>query len=169
MSGTTTGYDVDPAGEFVVGVVVVGAMQARRGRERFVFEPGDVCVWDPSGAHSGRPYARRSWQARLLVLETPSMEETARGSEGSALDIRFGKPRVRDPLLALRFMKLHRALETTSWRLESVRRCSWSGWAPQATPRTALKAAAPRAAIPGFAEYASFCATRSPATSRSTS
>jgi len=119
MSGTTTGYAVDPAGEYVIGVVVAGAMRARRGRERFVFEPGDVCAWDPSGAHSGRPYACGSWQARLLVLETPSIEETARGCEGSALDIRFGKPRMRDPLLAQRFMELHRALDTTSWRLES--------------------------------------------------
>ena len=118
MSGTTTGYAVDPLGEYVVGVVVAGAMLARRGRERFVFEPGDVCAWDPSGAHSGRPYACVSWQARLLVIETPSMEGILRESEGSALDIRFAVPRVRDPLLAQRFIELHRALETTPWRLE---------------------------------------------------
>ena len=118
MSGMTTGYAVDPLGEYVVGVVVAGAMLARRGRERFVFEPGDVCAWDPSGAHSGRPYACTSWQARLLVIETPSMEGIVRESEGSALDIRFAKPHRRDPLLARRFIELHRALETTPWRLE---------------------------------------------------
>jgi AraC-like DNA-binding protein len=118
MSGTTTGYAVDPSGEYVVGVVVAGAMRARRGRERFVFEPGDVCAWDPSGAHSGSPYGCTSWQARLLVMETPSMEEIVCGPESSAPDIRFGKPLVRDPPLAQRFMELHRALETTSWRLE---------------------------------------------------
>ena len=118
MSGTTTSYAVDPLGEYVVGVVVAGAMLARRGRERFVFEPGDVCAWDPSGAHSGRPYACTSWQARLLVIETPSMERMVHGPEGSALDIRFAKPHGRDPLLARRFIELHRALETMSSRLE---------------------------------------------------
>jgi hypothetical protein len=40
MSGTTTGYAVDPVGEYIVGVVVAGAMRVRRGRERIVFEPG---------------------------------------------------------------------------------------------------------------------------------
>jgi AraC-like DNA-binding protein len=118
MSGTTTGYAVDPLGEYVVGVIVAGAMLARRGRERFLFEPGDVCTWDPSGAHSGRPYACVSWQARLLVIETPSMDGIIRESEETALDIRFAEPRVRDPLLAQRFIELHRALETTPWRLE---------------------------------------------------
>jgi hypothetical protein len=118
MSGTTTGYDVDPVGEYIVGVVVAGAMLARRGRERFVFEPGDVCAWDPSGAHSGRTYACASWQAGLLVVETPSMERMVRGSEGSALDICFAKPQRRNPRLARRFIELHRALETTPWRLE---------------------------------------------------
>ena len=39
MSGTTTSYAVDPLGEYVVGVVIAGAMLARRGRDRFVFEP----------------------------------------------------------------------------------------------------------------------------------
>jgi AraC-like DNA-binding protein len=118
MSGTTTSYAVDPLGEYVVGVVVAGAMLARRGRERFVFEPGDVCAWDPSGAHSGRPYSCTSWQARLLVIETPSMEKLTCGPEGSPLDIRFAKPHRRDPRLAQRFIELHRALDTTSWRLE---------------------------------------------------
>jgi AraC-like DNA-binding protein len=118
MSGTTTSYAVDPLGEYVVGVVVAGAMLARRGRERFVFEPGDVCAWDPSAAHSGVPYACTSWQARLLVIETPSMEKLVHGSEGSALDICFAKPQRSDPRLARRFIELHRALETTSWRLE---------------------------------------------------
>jgi AraC-like DNA-binding protein len=118
MSGTTRSYGVDPLGEYVVGVIVAGAMLARRGRERFVFEPGDVCAWDPSGAHSGRPYGCTSWQARLLVIETPSLEKLVRGNEGSRLDIRFAKPHRRDPLLARRFIELHRALETTSWRLE---------------------------------------------------
>jgi hypothetical protein len=88
MSGTTTSYAVDPLGEYVVGVIVAGAMLARRDRERFVFEPGDVCAWDPSGAHSGLPFAGTSWQARLLVIETPSMEKLVHGIEGSAGSVR---------------------------------------------------------------------------------
>ena len=118
MSGTTTSYAVDPLGEYVVGVVVAGAMLARRGRDRFVFEPGDVCAWDPSAAHSGLPYGCTGWQARLLVVETLSMREMVQGFEGPALDIHFAKPHRRDPLLARRFVELHRTLETTSWRLE---------------------------------------------------
>jgi AraC-like DNA-binding protein len=116
MSGTTTGYAVNPLGEYIIGVVVAGAMLARRGGERFVFEPGDVCAWDPSAAHSGRPYGCTGWQARLLVIETPSMETLAPG--GWALDIRFAKPHRRDARLARRFVDLHRALEATPWRLE---------------------------------------------------
>jgi AraC-like DNA-binding protein len=118
MSGTTRSYGVDPLGEYVVGVIVAGTMLARRGRERFVFEPGDVCAWDPSGAHSGRPHGCTSWQARLLVIETPSLEKLVREIEGPRLDIRFAKPHRRDPLLARRFIELHRVLETTAWRLE---------------------------------------------------
>jgi hypothetical protein len=37
MSGTTTGYAVDPVGEYIVGVMVAGAMRVRRGGEPFVF------------------------------------------------------------------------------------------------------------------------------------
>jgi len=105
MSGTTTSYAVDPVSEHVVGVVVAGAMQVRRGHERFVFEPGDVCAWDPSAAHRGAPYGCDRWQARLLILE-------------SAPDLRLASPLVRDPRLARRFVELHRALETPSPALE---------------------------------------------------
>jgi AraC-like DNA-binding protein len=118
MRGTTTGYAVDPLGEYVVGVVVAGAMRVRRGRERFVFEAGDVCAWDPSGAHAGRPYGCTSWQARLLVFETAAIERIVCGSEPLATDVRFAKPLVRDRRLAQRFVGLHRVLETTSWALE---------------------------------------------------
>ena len=44
MSGTTTGYAVDPVGESVFGVVLAGAMRVRRGRERLVFGPGDAAA-----------------------------------------------------------------------------------------------------------------------------
>src|SRR5215208_5133476 len=74
MSGTTAGYSVDPAGEYVLGVVIAGAMQVRRERARFVFGPRDVCAWDPAAAHSGTPYDCARWEARLVVLESPTLE-----------------------------------------------------------------------------------------------
>jgi AraC-like DNA-binding protein len=118
MSGTTSGYRVDPVGEYVVGVVIAGAMRVRRGREGFVFGAGDVCTWDPSAAHFGTPHACTGWQARLLILESPTLERIVRGPEPRATDLYFSRPLVRDARLAQRFVELHRALETPSWALE---------------------------------------------------
>jgi AraC-like DNA-binding protein len=118
MGGTSSGYTVDPVGEYVVGVVIAGAMRARRGRERFVFGPGDVCAWDPSAAHSGTPHACARWQARLVILESPALERILYGAEPVAMDLCFSRPLVRDGRLAQRFVELHRALETPSWALE---------------------------------------------------
>jgi AraC-like DNA-binding protein len=118
MSGTTNGYAVDPVGEYVVGIVIAGAMRARRGRERFVFEAGDVCTWDPSAAHSGTPHACTSWEARLLILESPALERIVGGPEPLVTDLSFPRPLLRDGRLAQRFAELHRALETASWALE---------------------------------------------------
>jgi AraC-like DNA-binding protein len=114
MSGTSTGYAVDPTGEYVVGVVLAGAMRARRGRECFVFVPGDVCGWDPSAAHRGVPYGCTRWEARLVVLESPALDRILGRPEALELP----RPQVRDPGLAQRFVELHRALEGPSWALE---------------------------------------------------
>ena len=118
MSGTTAGYAVDPVGEYVVGVVSAGAMRVRRGRERFVFEEGDVCMWDPSAAHSGTPHGCTSWEARLLILESPALERIVGGPEPLVTDLSFPRPLLRDGRLAQRFVQLHRALEAPSWALE---------------------------------------------------
>jgi AraC-like DNA-binding protein len=118
MCGTTNGYAVDPVGEYVVGVVIAGAMRVRRGRERFVFEAGDVCTWDPSAAHSGTPHACTSWEARLLILESPAIERIVSGAELFVTDLSFPRPLLRDGRLAQRFVELHRALETPSWAIE---------------------------------------------------
>ena len=118
MSGTTTGYAVDPVGEYVVGVIVAGAMRVRRGRQRFVFGPRDVCTWDPSAAHRGTPYGCTRWEARLVVLESPALERILRGPEPVPTDLCFSSPLVRDAGLAQRFVQLHRTLETPSWALE---------------------------------------------------
>jgi AraC-like DNA-binding protein len=118
MSGMTAGYAVDPVGEYVVGIVVAGAMQVRRGRERIVFGPRDVCTWDPSAAHSGTPYGCRRWEARLVVLETPVLERILGGPEPLATDLQLPSPLVRDERLAQRFVELHRTLAMPSWALE---------------------------------------------------
>jgi AraC-like DNA-binding protein len=118
MRGTTTGYAVDPVGEYIVGVMVAGAMRVRRGRERIEFGPRDVCTWDPSAAHRGTPYGCRSWDARLLVLESPVLERILSGPEPLAADLCFPSPLIRDRRLAQRFVELHRTLEAPSWALE---------------------------------------------------
>jgi len=118
MSGTTNAYAVDPVGEYVVGVVIAGAMRVRRGRERFVFGTGDICTWDPSAAHSGTPHACTGWQARLLILESPALERIVHGPQPLPTDLCFSRPLIRDRRLAQRFVELHRGLETPSWSLE---------------------------------------------------
>ena len=105
-------------GEYVVGVMVAGAMQVRRERERFVFGPRDVCAWDPSAAHCGTPYDSARWEARLVILESPTLERVLHGPEPLTTDLRFSKPLVRDARLAQRFLDLHRTLEAPSWALE---------------------------------------------------
>jgi hypothetical protein len=92
MSGPTSGYRVDPVGEYVVGVVIAGAMRVRRGREGFVFGARDVCTWDPSAAHSGTPQGCTGRQARLLMLESPTLERIVRGPEPRATDLYFSRP-----------------------------------------------------------------------------
>jgi AraC-like DNA-binding protein len=118
MHGTTTSYDVDPVGEYVVGMVLAGGMEVRRGPERHRFAAGDVCAWDPSARHAGRPWRCERWEARLVVLELPAIEEIVRDPEGAGGDVELASPLVRDPRLARRFVALHASLEAPAWALE---------------------------------------------------
>jgi AraC-like DNA-binding protein len=118
MHGITAAYAVEPAGEYVVGMVLAGGMRVRRGREVHCFAPGDVCAWDPSARHEGRPWRSAHWEARLIVLELPAVEDLARDPEGVGRDVAFASPWVRDPQLARGFLDLHAALEAPTWRLE---------------------------------------------------
>src|SRR4051794_8381391 len=118
MHGTTASYAVDPAGEYVVGMVLAGGMRARRGSEVHRFAPGDVCAWDPSARHEGRPWRSARWEARLIVLELPDVRELVLDPEAAGGDVVLAAPRVRDPRLAHRFLELHAALEAPGWRLE---------------------------------------------------
>ena len=113
MHGVTSSYVVDPIGEHVVGIVLAGGMRVRRGREVHRFAPGDVCAWDPSACHEGRPWRSARWEARLLVLEPAAADDL-----GLAGALRFGAPRVRDARLARGFLALHAALEEPASALE---------------------------------------------------
>lgn len=113
MHGVTSSYAVDPVGEHVVGIVLAGGMRVRRGREVHRFAPGDVCAWDPSARHAGRPWRSSRWEARLIVLEPATV-----GDPGLAGDLAFGAPRVRDARLAHGFLALHSALDRPAGALE---------------------------------------------------
>src|SRR3954470_5978775 len=127
MHGTTASYAVDPAGEYVVGMVLAGGMRVRRGHEVHRFAPGDVCAWDPSARHEGRPWRSERWQARLVVLELPDVRELVLDPDGAggalepagaAGDLVLAAPRVPVPGLPRRFLALHAALEGPAWSLE---------------------------------------------------
>jgi AraC-like DNA-binding protein len=143
MHGTTASYAVDPVGEYVVGVVLAGGMRVRRGREVHRFGPGDVCAWDPSARHEGRPWRSARWEARLVVLELPDVRELVVDPEGAGGDVVLASPRVRDRRLAQSFLELHAALERPAWRLE--RDTLLQEWLSALTGRTA-GATTPRAA-----------------------
>jgi AraC-like DNA-binding protein len=143
MHGTTASYTVDPVGEYVVGVVLAGGMRVRRGREVHRFGPGDVCAWDPSARHEGRPWRSARWEARLVVLELPDVRELVVDPDGAGGDVVLASPRVRDRRLAQSFLELHAALERPAWRLE--RDTLLQEWLSALTGRTA-GATTPRAA-----------------------
>jgi AraC-like DNA-binding protein len=143
MRGTTSSYAVDPAAEYVVGMVLAGGMRVRRGHEVHRFAPGDVCAWDPSARHVGRPWRSSHWEARLVVLELPDVRELVLDPEGAGGDVVLTSPRVRDARLARRFLALHAALERPAWTLE--RDTLLQEWLGALTGATA-EATAPRAA-----------------------
>jgi AraC-like DNA-binding protein len=118
MHGVTSSYAVDPVGEYVVGVLLAGDMEVRKGAERHVFHAGDLCLWDPSARHVGRPHRGEAWEARLIVLELPAVEDLVLDPEQPYAEVAFPAPRVRDGALAERFLRLHVATEGRSSALE---------------------------------------------------
>jgi AraC-like DNA-binding protein len=75
MHGVTTGYRIDPAGAYVIGIAAGRAYHLRRGRESRIVRPGQLVVLDPSAAHSGRPAEGGAWAGRLLVIELPDADD----------------------------------------------------------------------------------------------
>jgi AraC-like DNA-binding protein len=127
MAGETTRYAMEPCGEYVFGIVARQPMLSRRGREDRVIEPGQVVAWDPSGHHSGRAVDDRPWSARLMVIDRADLALLANDEESELRsDLAFPDPVIRDPSLARAFVRMHRALETTTTRLERDERLT--GW-----------------------------------------
>jgi AraC-like DNA-binding protein len=118
MHGTTSAYAVEPDGAYIIGLVVRGALRARRGRERHVLGPGDLCVWDPSRGHSGSPHGGAAWEARLMVLELADLDAILADPEHAAPDLELSDPRITDRRLAARFLEVHQAMQDEAWTLE---------------------------------------------------
>jgi len=118
MHGVTSGYSLDPIAECVFGVILDGAMVGQRGRARHVFGHGDLTVWDPSARHSGSPYGTDRWEAKLLILQLPTLEELIEDSDAPRHPMQFDSPRLHDPGLAQRFLELHRVLERPASALQ---------------------------------------------------
>jgi len=122
IRGTTNRYAVDPNGETIVGIVTAGAMLARRRERRHILRAGEACIWDASSRHAGSPYGGRHWAARLIVIESPALDELLDDVDApvrTLTRLRRSDPVVRDPALVARLLSLHRALERAPGGLAS--------------------------------------------------
>ncbi len=114
MAGPAHAYRVDPNGEVVLGLVTSGAMSVRRGRRRYVVSSGEACIWDPTDAHAGLPYACVAWGARVIVIEAPAVEDHLRDLELVSTGFTFPEPHVTDPRLVAQLAAVHRCSEDPS-------------------------------------------------------
>ncbi len=111
MAGRTTGYAVEPRGDYVFGLVEDGPMRSRRGAERRVVVPGQVVAWDPSAAHGGSG-VDGGWFSRLIVVSAVDLAALAGDVESELpADLTFADPVVTDPGVAAAFLRMHRAFE----------------------------------------------------------
>jgi len=114
IRGTTNQYAVDPNGETIVGMVTAGAMLARRRGQRHILRAGEACIWDASSRHAGSPYGGRHWAARMIVIESPALDELLADVDApvrTLTRLRRNDPVMRDPSLVAKLLSLHRALE----------------------------------------------------------
>jgi AraC-like DNA-binding protein len=117
MAGQTTRYRIEPRGEYVFGVVTGRAMRASRGRDRYLVEPGQLVAWDPSDTHAGAAVDGRPWTARLMLVEVADLHALADDLDDLS-NVAFATPVLSDRYLAASFLRLHRALEAPTTRLE---------------------------------------------------
>src|SRR4051794_15327982 len=127
MAGRTSGYAIEPRGEYVFGTVAGQAMRARRGRETHLVRPGQLVAWDASAAHEGTAADGHPWTSRLMVVEVGDLARLASDDESDLLaDVPLPRPVLSDPHLTAGFTRLHRALEAPATRLERDERLA--GW-----------------------------------------
>jgi hypothetical protein len=84
MAGHTTGYAVEPRGEYIFGIVAGEPMRSRRGRERRLVLPGQLVAWDPSQAHASEAVGGRPWTSHLMVVEIADLPGLAGDEESDA-------------------------------------------------------------------------------------
>jgi AraC-like DNA-binding protein len=119
MRGITTGYRVDPVGEFIIGVAARRPYRLRRGRSSQLVCPGRLVVLDPSTAHAGAPAGAGPWAGFLLVAELQDLEAAVVDEDGHRLfDSGFANPIVGDGQLARRFVAVHRDMARGASTLE---------------------------------------------------
>jgi AraC-like DNA-binding protein len=125
MAGQTTGYAIEPRGEYVFGIVTGRAMRARRGGRTHLVRPGELVAWDPSARHAGAAVDGRAWASALMIVEVADLRALASDPEADPLaDVAFPQPVVSAPDLAGGFLRLHAALAAPSSRLEREERLS---------------------------------------------
>jgi AraC-like DNA-binding protein len=112
MAGRTTHYQVDPLGEYVVGVATGPGYRLHRGSRRELVAPHQLVALDPSAAHSGTPIGSGPWSGRLLVIELPDVAAINEGLEAAFPDPVVG------PAMAERFVRLHETMRSGASRLE---------------------------------------------------
>src|SRR4051794_37502632 len=127
MAGRTSGYAIQPRGEYVFGTVDGNAMRARRGRETYLVRPGQLVAWDASAAHAGTTVDGRPWASRLMLVEVGDLARLVSDGEPDLLaDVPLPQPVLSDPHLTAGFLRLHTALEAPTTRLEREERLA--GW-----------------------------------------
>ncbi len=119
MAGQTTAYAMEPRGEYVFGVIAGRPMRSRRRRERRLVRPGQLLAWDPSNAHAGTAVDAHPWSTRLMIVEVAGLAALAGDEESNPLaEVAFREPILSGPELARAFLRLHKALETPTTRLQ---------------------------------------------------
>lgn len=119
MAGQTTSYTMEPRGEYVFGVVAGQPMRSRRGRERRLVRPGQLVAWDPSNTHAGAAVDAQPWTSRLMIVEVGALGDLADDGESNLLaNVAFPEPVLADAELTRDFLRLHRALDAPTTRLE---------------------------------------------------
>lgn len=136
--GRARSYQVEPNGEYYVGHIAAREATFVRGRSRYLVNPGELVVWDPSAPHGGSSTDGGRWEFRGLVLELPSLAEIIDDPSNCVVDVEFPHPVIRNATHVTSFLRLFRTLTEPSSTLErDVAVASWLRGLAPARPRRA--------------------------------